>query len=118
MSQLSLSNCCPTSPIFNKALKSKPPKIKTGNEPLSTPKGATGKCAWDSAEEAGLVATLLAQKLTGNTTDTGFKPSVWSIVVVDISRIRSGTPKKTVSQCKRRYQRVSCKLRYCTAVPA
>ena len=31
--------------------------------PLPTPKGVNGKCTWDSAEEAGLVTTLLAQKI-------------------------------------------------------
>ena len=95
MSQQSLSDRHSTSPSFDKALKSKPPKFKTNNEPLSTPKGVNGKCTWDSAEEAGLVATLLAQKITGNIANMGFKPSVWSLVVLDISQTRPGSPKKT-----------------------
>src|SRR5882724_898793 len=39
------------------------------------------KAMWFAAEEATIIATLLLQKATGNSSESGFKPVVWPLVV-------------------------------------
>ncbi|KAF8575045.1 hypothetical protein K439DRAFT_1623876 [Ramaria rubella] len=61
------------------------------------------KTKWTAAEEAAIIATLLGQKAVG-ASDSGFKPTVWKIVVDDLADVSPVGMSKDVSQCKSHYQ--------------
>ena len=67
---------------------------------------------WLAAEEAAIVAELLVQKLTGNASESGFKPSVWQAVKNAVTASISGHGKKDVKQCKTHYQKVCCSCEF------
>ncbi|KAF8591198.1 hypothetical protein K439DRAFT_1327826 [Ramaria rubella] len=64
------------------------------------------KKKWTAAEEAAIITTLLGQKAAGNMSDSGFKPSVWKIVMEDLVDISPIGMNKNMSQCKLRYQQL------------
>ena len=79
-----------------------------GNSPPHSKKHRKPRTTWLAAEEAAIVAELLVQKLAGNTSESGFKPSVWQAVKNAVTASISGHGNKDVKQCKTRYQKVCC----------
>jgi hypothetical protein len=50
------------------------------------------------------IGVLLAQKLAGNTSESGFKLAVWGLVVEELANVTKVGLKKNVKQCKANYQ--------------
>jgi len=48
---------------------------KQADIPLLSQKKCRDKARWVSAEEAAIIMTLLLQKVAGNSSESGFKPS-------------------------------------------
>jgi len=46
-----------------------------------------------------MIATLLSQKQTGNASESGFKPSVWSLVVTAVGEAATEDVGKAIAQC-------------------
>src|SRR5882724_1009817 len=65
------------------------------------------KAKWTDTEEAAIITTLLEQKAAGNTSESGFKPSVWPLVEFSVSKATVGDVRKNVLQCKTCYHKVS-----------
>ena len=63
------------------------------------------KCS--AAEEAAIITTLLKQKSAGNSSESGFKPSVWPLVEFSVSKASSGDVRKDLQHCKTCYHKVS-----------
>ena len=53
---------------------------------------------WVAAEEATIIATLLLQKATGNSSESGFKPVVWPLVVNAVGEATSESVRKSLMQ--------------------
>jgi len=88
--------------------KHRPKDPKVPNDPgFLTKKKCKDKARWVAAEEAAIIATLLTQKAAGNASESGFKPSVWSLVVQAVAGATTTGFKKDSLQCKTCYQWVS-----------
>ena len=61
---------------------------------------------WFAAEEAALIATLLLQKAMGNSSESGFKPAVWPLVVNVVGEATSEGVRKSLMQFKTCYHKV------------
>src|SRR5882724_1409662 len=59
-------------------------------------------------DEVAIITTLLKQKATRNSSESGFKPSVWPLVGFSVSKVTPGDVRKNVLQCKTCYHKVSC----------
>src|SRR5882724_5662063 len=82
--------------------------LSQANNSLPAKKKHKDKANWTMAEEAAIITTLLEQKATGNTSESGLKPSVWTLVEFSVSKATVGDVKKSVLQCKTCYHKVSC----------
>src|SRR5882672_11073419 len=88
--------------------KHRPKDPKVPNDPgLLTKKKRKDKARWVAAEEAAIITTLLTQKAAGNASESGFKPTVWSLVVEAVAGATMDGSKKDALQCKTCYHRVS-----------
>ena len=83
------------------------PKLREAITPLQLKKKCKGKSKWSAAEEAAIIATLLAQKQAGNASESGFKPSVWSLVATAVREATTEDVGKDIAQCKTCYHKVS-----------
>jgi len=54
-----------------------------------------------------IITTLLKQKVAGNSSESGFKPSVWPLVEFMVSMAIYGDGRKDLQQCKTCYHRVN-----------
>ena len=70
---------------------------------LQLKKVHTGKSKWSAAEEAAIIATLLAQKQARNVSESGFKSSVWSLVAMAVQEATTEDVGKDTAQCKTFY---------------
>src|SRR5882724_11000910 len=68
---------------------------KNANTPLPSMKKCRDPARWVMAEEAAIIATLLLQKATRNSSESGFKLAVWPLVVNAVSQATSVAIKKT-----------------------
>ena len=65
------------------------------NDPgLLTKKKCKDKVRWVATEEATTIATFLTQKEARNTSESGFKPMVWSLVVQEVAGATTNSSKK------------------------
>ena len=55
-----------------------------------------------------MIATLLVQKQAGNASESGFKPSVWSLVAAAVEEATTEDVGKDIAQCKTWCHKVSC----------
>jgi len=83
------------------------PKLREAITPLQLKKKHKGKSKWSAAEEAAIIATLLAQKQARNVSESGFKPSVWSLVATAVQEATTEDVGKDIVQCKTCYHKVS-----------
>jgi len=79
---------------------------KQADTPLLSQKKRRDKARWVAAEEAIIIATLLLQKAAGNSSESGFKPSVWTLVVDAVGDATTESVSKNLLQCKTCYHRV------------
>jgi len=82
-------------------------KSKVSNQadtPLLSQKKHRDKARW-VATEATIIMTLLLQKATGNSLESGFKPAVWSLVV-DVVGEATTESVRNLLQYKTCYHRV------------
>ncbi|KAF8576208.1 hypothetical protein K439DRAFT_1623016 [Ramaria rubella] len=64
---------------------------------------------WSASEEAEMIDLLLEQKAIGNSSENGFKPAVWQLVVTAVELALEGQEKglaKDAKACKARYQQL------------
>jgi len=87
--------------------------VSKANTPLPSMKKRKDPARWVAAEEAAIIATLLLQKAAGNSSESGFKPAVWPLVVDAVREATSETVKKNLLQCKTCYHRVCAQLSIC-----
>jgi len=64
------------------------------------------KAMWIAAEEAAIIVTLLLQKAMGISSESGFKPAVWPLVVDAVGEATSEGVRKNLMQCKTCYHKV------------
>ena len=67
--------------------------------PSNHPKKRLAKARWTATEEAALATVLSDQKRVGNSSENGFKGTVWKMVEAGVRAIGEG-PSKTSKQCK------------------
>src|SRR5882724_9417084 len=88
------------------------PKNTLASANVTTPpnnkKTHLAKAKWTTTEEAALVTVLSDQKRIGNSSESGFKGTVWRVEAA--VRVIGEGPSKSSKQCKARYQRVSRRL--------
>src|SRR5882724_10624987 len=86
------------------------PKNTLASPNVTTPpnnkKTHLAKAKWTTTEEEALVTVLSDQKCIGNSSESGFKGTVWRMVEAAVRVIGEG-PSKISKQCKARYQQVS-----------
>jgi len=74
---------------------------------LLTKKKHKDKVRWVAAEEATIIVTLLTHKVARKASESGFNPTIWSLVVQAVAGATTDSSKKDVLQCKMCYQWVS-----------
>src|SRR5882724_3075952 len=81
-------------------------KISNKETPPPSHMKCRDKARWVAAEEAALIVTLLLQKAMGNSSESGFKPAIWPLVVDAVGEAMSEGVKKSLMQCKTCYHKV------------
>ena len=77
--------------------KAKPAQKKVEGDTL-----VDDKTQWTSAEEAEVINELTKQRDLGNQAESGWKPSVWTAVVLALSNAFDAKVPKTMKQVKSR----------------
>src|SRR5882724_7038946 len=85
-----------------------PQTSKISNKEIHPPSKSKHRdeATWVTAEQATLIATLLLQKAMGNSSESGFKPAVWPLVVYAVGEAMSEGVRKSLMQCKTCYHKV------------
>src|SRR5882672_384367 len=87
--------------------KHRPKSPKAKDDPgLPSKKKHKDKAKWVATEEAAIIGTLLTQKAAGNSSESGFKSAVWSLVVHAVAGATMDSTQKDAMQCKTCYHRV------------
>jgi len=73
------------------------------NPGLSSKKKCKDKVKWVAAKEATIIAMLLTQKASGNSSESGIKSSMWTLVVHAVAGATTDSTRKDVMQCKTCY---------------
>src|SRR5882724_13428575 len=85
----------------------RPTSLKAKDAPdFPSKKKCKDKAKWVATEEAAMITTLLTQKGARNSSESGFKAVVWSLVVTAVAPATAVTTKKDLMQCKTCYHRV------------
>jgi len=84
-------------------LKATKPKPRNDSG-LPPNKVCKDKAKWSATEEVAITTTLLEQKAASNSSESGFKPSVWLLVEFTVSKASYGDGRKDLhvticSQC-------------------
>src|SRR5882672_5342514 len=110
VTHMALGHSSPSDPFSHSENSHSRPSTLRASPDMTTPSNHPKKCLakarWSTTEEAMLATVLSDQKCVSNTSENGFKGTVWKMVEAGVRAIGEG-PSKTSKQCKARYQWVS-----------